>query len=211
MNSKSLGLLLLSTLLVGCPNKVENTFVSSSETWDERPAPVRVQALTAMADLSSPESIGGQITFEENELGTTMRVNLTGLTPESNYQVKIHRIGDCSANFSLMGPPFVDPKEVPNNLEEAEPEGSDSTASDDEPEEAEEAEEAEPVGILTEIEASPSGKASQEILIDPLMLSAGPLSIRHRSVVIHGKSTLRSRRREDSSPVACGIIDPSSP
>jgi len=122
--------------------------------------------------------------------GMRIKLEVSGLQPQSAHGLHVHEKGDCSApDATSAGPHFS-----LSGQQHGSGEGDAHHAGD-----------------LGNITADASGKASTSLTVpaSKLTLAPGPLSVVGRALVVHGKADdLKSQPAGDSGPrIACGVIN----
>jgi Cu-Zn family superoxide dismutase len=121
--------------------------------------------------------------------GMRIKLEFTGLEPNSVHGLHVHEKGDCSApDATSAGPHFALAGQQHGAME-----GDAFHAGD-----------------LGNVKADASGKASATLTVPAtkLTLAPGPLSVVGRALVLHAKADdLKSQPAGDSGPrIACGVI-----
>jgi Cu-Zn family superoxide dismutase len=133
----------------------------------------------------------GTVTFKPaGKDGTRVTVMLSGLEPGSVHGLHVHERGDCSApDASSAGPHFALPGQQHGSME-----GIGHHAGD-----------------LGNVTADAAGNATGSLVVpsSKLTVTAGPLSVVGRAVVVHaGPDDLKSQPAGNSGArIACGVVD----
>jgi Cu-Zn family superoxide dismutase len=148
------------------------------------------EAVARLAATKGNTATGTATFTSAGKDGVRITVAVAGLKPGAEHGLHVHEKGDCSApDATSAGPHFSLQGQQHGPLE-----GESHHAGD-----------------LGNIKADADGKASKTLLVpnSKLTLTAGPLSVVGRAVVVHGgPDDLKSQPAGNSGPrIACGVVD----
>lgn len=132
----------------------------------------------------------GVITFTHTKDTTTIRAEVSGLSPDGKHGFHIHEFGDCSAPDGTSAGGHFNPENVKHGAPD---------------------EDTHHVGDLGNLEADSSGEAVLEITDSEISFS-GPNSVVGRAVIVHAKPDIFDQPTGSAGArIACGVIGISDP
>lgn len=144
-------------------------------------------AAVANLESRSGSTARGRVDFMTRGDAVQVRLDITGVAPNSTHGIHIHENGDCSAADASSAGGHFNPTGAPH--------GGRTDASHH-------------AGDFGNVTANAAGEIREEFRVDFITLGAGPTSAIGRSVVLHADpDDLKSQPAGNSGKrIACGVI-----
>lgn len=188
-------LLSIAALLVlpACGGPVEEEATEAVEQAEQLAEDlVRAQeeaVYVARAVIAGDETslVGGTVTFTESLGQVTVRAELEGVTPPGPHGLHVHEVGDCTPpDFASAGGHFN-------------PTGADHACPPTESRHA---------GDLGNVMIGDDGTGTLELVTNLLTVTAGPMSVAGRAVVLHSREDdcVTQPSGDSGERIGCGTI-----